>query len=131
MQSPTHLSWQGRDTPLHSGDVAKSMLQIPAFSMTRKGGGGSEIAFRAQSASRRLVPEILGYRLGPSSVTLGILIGISIIVLSIIATGVYTFLANTYLDKEQENILQQLEEADVIEALKNGEIGYKVEGERL
>ncbi|WP_104743501.1 DUF485 domain-containing protein [Helicobacter cinaedi] len=78
-----------------------------------------------------LVPEILGYRLGPSSVTLGILIGISIIVLSIIATGVYTFLANTYLDKEQENILQQLEEADVIEALKNGEIGYKVEGERL
>ncbi|BDB66344.1 TonB-dependent copper receptor [Helicobacter cinaedi] len=52
LQNPTHLSWQGRDTPLHSGDVAKSMLQIPAFSMTRKGGGGSEIAFRAQSASR-------------------------------------------------------------------------------
>lgn len=50
LQNPTHLSWQGRDTPLHSGDVAKSMLQIPAFSMTRKGGGGSEIAFRAQGA---------------------------------------------------------------------------------
>ena len=52
LQNPTHLSWHGKDTPLHSGDVAKSMLQIPAFSMTRKGGGGSEIAFRAQSASR-------------------------------------------------------------------------------
>lgn len=52
LQNPINLSWQGRDTPLHSGDVAKSMLQIPAFSMTRKGGGGSEIAFRAQSASR-------------------------------------------------------------------------------
>lgn len=52
LQNPINLSWQGKDTPLHSGDVAKSMLQIPAFSMTRKGGGGSEIAFRAQSASR-------------------------------------------------------------------------------
>nr|WP_317404515.1 TonB-dependent receptor [uncultured Helicobacter sp.] len=52
LQNPINLSWQGKDTPLHSGDVAKSMLQIPAFSMTRKGGGGSEITFRAQSASR-------------------------------------------------------------------------------
>lgn len=50
--STTNLHWEGKDTPLHSGDVAKSMLQIPAFSMTRKGGGGSEIAYRSQSAGR-------------------------------------------------------------------------------
>lgn len=52
LENPTNLSWQGKDTPLHSGDVAKSMLSIPGFSMARKGGGGSEIAFRSQSASR-------------------------------------------------------------------------------
>lgn len=50
--STSSIDMYGKDTPLHSGDVAKSMLLIPGFSMTRKGGGGSEIFFRSQSASR-------------------------------------------------------------------------------
>lgn len=52
LSNPKDIELYGKDTPLHSGDVAKSMLLIPGFSMTRKGGGGSEIFFRSQSASR-------------------------------------------------------------------------------
>lgn len=72
-----------------------------------------------------LAPEILGYRLGPSSVTLGIIIGVFLIVLSIVATGLYTFLANSYFDKDQNEILRELEESNVMEPLQNGEIDYK------
>lgn len=72
-----------------------------------------------------LFPEVLGYRLGPSSITLGIILGISLIVICIIATGLYTFLANTYFDRDQNEVLGQLEENDVLEALKSGEIHYR------
>ncbi|MCX2717632.1 DUF485 domain-containing protein [Helicobacter sp. MIT 21-1697] len=76
-----------------------------------------------------LFPEVLGYRLGPSSITLGILAGIFLIALCIIATGLYTFLANTYFDKDQSEILEQLQENNVIESLKSGEIDYKEYGQ--
>lgn len=72
-----------------------------------------------------LFPEVLGYRLGPSSVTLGIIGGLFIIVLSIVVTGIYTFLANTYFDRDQANILNQLQESNLIKDLQNGEIDYK------
>ncbi len=72
-----------------------------------------------------LFPEVLGYRLGPSSITLGIILGIFLIALCIIATGLYTFLANTYFDKDQNEVLEQLEKNGVLEALKSGEIHYK------
>lgn len=52
LDSPLNVDMYGNDTPLHSGDVAKSMLLFPGFSMTRKGGGGSEILYRSQGASR-------------------------------------------------------------------------------
>lgn len=72
-----------------------------------------------------LAPEVLGYRLGPSSVTLGIISGIFLIVLSIVATGLYTFLANSYFDRDQDEILNELQENDLVESLKNGEVSYK------
>lgn len=75
-----------------------------------------------------LFPDVLGYRLGPSSVTLGIIGGLFIIVLSIVATGIYTFLANTYFDRDQANILEQLQESNVIDVLKQGEIDYRDQG---
>ena len=75
-----------------------------------------------------LFPDVLGYRLGPSSITLGIIAGLFIIVLSIVATGIYTFLANTYFDRDQANILEQLQESNVIDALKQGEIDYRDQG---
>lgn len=52
LNSPLSIELYGKDTMLHNGDIAKSMLSIPGFSMTRKGGGGSEIFFRSQGASR-------------------------------------------------------------------------------
>ena len=54
------------------------------------------------------MPEILGYKLGPSSITLGIMVGIGLILLCIISTGIYTFIANYFLDKEQEEIIKSL-----------------------
>lgn len=74
-----------------------------------------------------LAPEILGYKIGPSSITLGIICGIFIIVLSVVLTGLYTFLANIYFDKEQTNSIKELQEAELIQKLQNGEITYKGE----
>ncbi|TLD80955.1 DUF485 domain-containing protein [Helicobacter sp. MIT 05-5293] len=74
-----------------------------------------------------MFPEILGYRLGPSSVTLGILVGMFLIALCVIATGLYTFLANWYFDKDQESIIEELKESGAIEALQSGKISYKDE----
>ena len=66
-------------------------------------------------------PNVLGYTLGPSSITLGILFGIGIIIISILSTGIYTLFANKYFDKEQEEILQSLKENGLLEDLqKNG-----------
>ncbi len=72
-----------------------------------------------------LFPDVLGYRLGPSSITLGIILGVFLIVLCIVAKGLYTFLANTYFDKEQQEILDSLQKHNVIESLQNGEIAYR------
>ena len=52
-----------------------------------------------------LFPDIIGYRLGPSSITLGIIAGVFIIASCIVVTGLYTFLANNYLDKEQKEAI--------------------------
>lgn len=50
-------SYAGKDKALNLGDLAKSFANLPGFSMARKGGSGSEIVFRSQSASR--VPVLL------------------------------------------------------------------------
>lgn len=47
----------GKDRILHSGDLAKSFLSYPGFSMAKKGGNGSEVFFRSQTGSR--VPTFL------------------------------------------------------------------------
>lgn len=49
-----------------------------------------------------LMPEILGYKLGPSSITLGIMVGIGLILLCIISTGIYTFIAIIFLIKSKK-----------------------------
>lgn len=72
-----------------------------------------------------LFPEVLGYRLGPSSVTLGILAGVFLIALCIVATGLYTFLANSYFDRDQSEILAELKKCGALNALQSGEISYK------
>ncbi len=67
-------------------------------------------------------PEILGYRLGPSAISLGILLGVFLIILSIVATGIYTLFANKYFDKEQTEILEELDKSGLITDLKEGKM---------
>ncbi len=72
-------------------------------------------------------PEVLGYRIGSSSVTLGIVCGIFIIVTCIVVTGLYTFVANQYMDKNQDEILDDIEKGGLMEDLQNGKISYKIQ----
>lgn len=76
------------------------------------------VCYYAFVASVGFFPDVLGYRLGPSSITLGILLGVSIIVLSIVSTGIYTLFANKYFDKEQAEVLEELEKSGILETLK-------------
>ncbi|WDL74596.1 DUF485 domain-containing protein [Helicobacter winghamensis] len=78
------------------------------------------VCYYAFVISIGLFPDILGYRLGPSSITLGIIVGIFLIALCVTATGLYTFLANQYFDRQQDEILQNLEQSGALEELKNG-----------
>ncbi|TLD83558.1 DUF485 domain-containing protein [Helicobacter sp. MIT 11-5569] len=78
------------------------------------------VCYYAFVISIGLFPDVLGYRLGPSSITLGIIVGIFLIALCITATGLYTFFANQYFDRRQEEILQDLEQSGALEDLKNG-----------
>ncbi|MDE5603114.1 MAG: DUF485 domain-containing protein [Helicobacter sp.] len=71
-----------------------------------------------------LFPEVLGYRVGPSAITLGIIVGVFLIVICIIATGIYTFFANVYFDKAQEEALKELENSGLLEDLKEGKMTY-------
>ncbi len=57
LNSTTDTSFSSKDKALNSGDLAKAFTNLPGFSMTRKGGGGSEFLFRSQGASR--VPVLL------------------------------------------------------------------------
>lgn len=53
-------------------------------------------------------PDILGYKIGPSSITLGVICGVFIIAIAILSTGIYTLFANKYFDKEQSEIIEIL-----------------------
>lgn len=66
-------------------------------------------------------PEVLGYRLGPSSISLGIIFGVFLIVLSIVGTGIYTLFANKYFDKEQAEILEGLQKSGALDSMIKGE----------
>lgn len=63
-------------------------------------------------------PNVLGYRVGPSAISIGIILGVSIIVISIISTGIYTLFANKYFDKEQTEIIEELEKTGLIQEMK-------------
>ncbi|MSN96968.1 TonB-dependent receptor [Campylobacter sp. FMV-PI01] len=49
---PVEVKISSNKNILENSDIAKSLLDIPGFSMARKGGGGSEIFYRSQGASR-------------------------------------------------------------------------------
>ncbi|KGI57334.1 DUF485 domain-containing protein [Campylobacter sp. MIT 97-5078] len=72
-----------------------------------------------------LFPDILGYKLGPTSVSLGIIFGVFLIVLCLVTTGIYTYIANYFLDKEQNDLLENIRKQGLLEALQNGELNFK------
>ncbi|MCH5337062.1 MAG: DUF485 domain-containing protein [Campylobacter sp.] len=72
-------------------------------------------------------PEILGYRIGDTSITVGIAFGIFIIISCIVTTGLYTFVANQYMDKNQEEILSDIERSGLTQQLQSGELSYNQE----
>lgn len=78
------------------------------------------VCYYAFVLSVGLFPDVLGLQLGPSAITLGIIIGIFLIILCIVLTGLYTFFANHYFDGQQEEILKDLEHSGALEDLKNG-----------
>ena len=50
--------------------------------------------------------------------------GVLIIIISVIATGIYTFFANVYFDKAQQEALRELENSGLLEDFKEGKITY-------
>lgn len=52
LDEPSKVEIAGKNTILENSDIAKSFLSVPGFSMERKGGGGSEVYYRSQTASR-------------------------------------------------------------------------------
>lgn len=66
-----------------------------------------------------LAPEVLGYKLGPSAITLGIMWGLFIICICIITTGMYTFIANKYFDRDLQNIVKEMEENKMLDFIKD------------
>lgn len=62
-----------------------------------------------------MFPNFLGLKLGQTSLTVGIVGGLGIIIISIITTGIYVYKANTQFDKEQEQILNQMQSFGIIQ----------------
>ncbi|PAF45499.1 DUF485 domain-containing protein [Helicobacter sp. 11S02629-2] len=60
-------------------------------------------------------PDFLGVRVGNSAISLGIVFGVSFIVLSIILTGVYTYIANTFFDRELKDALAEMKKNKLID----------------
>ncbi|GAB0173789.1 DUF485 domain-containing protein [Helicobacter trogontum] len=77
------------------------------------------ICYYAFIAGVGFFPEVLGYRLGPSAISLGIILGIFIIALSIVSTGIYTLFANKYFDKEQAEVLEEMDRVGLIQEMQN------------
>ncbi len=61
-----------------------------------------------------MFPEVLGYKIGPSSITLGIISGISIIIISIATTGIYAYVTNKHFDRKQNEILEEMQQCGII-----------------
>ncbi|STQ86343.1 DUF485 domain-containing protein [Helicobacter muridarum] len=59
-------------------------------------------------------PDLLGLRVGDSPVTVGIVFGICAILLGIISTGLYGFVANYFFDDKQKEILNKMQKSEII-----------------
>ncbi|MDO4674738.1 DUF485 domain-containing protein [Campylobacter sp.] len=83
------------------------------------------IAYYAFILCVGLIPDVLGYRVGDTAISLGIVSGLGIIFLCVISTGIYVFIANSFFDSENSRLIEELEKNDLIDSLKEGKINYK------
>ena len=52
LEDPTNAQLVGKGAILENSDIAKSISNLSGFTMERKGGGGSEVYYRSQTAAR-------------------------------------------------------------------------------
>ena len=62
-------------------------------------------------------PKVLGYAVGPTSISVGIAFGIFIIISAIMVTGLYAFVANNYFDKELNSIIKDIKKHELSKEL--------------
>lgn len=67
-----------------------------------------------------LAPHFLGLKIGSNPVSIGILISLFVMVVCIASTGLYTWVANTFLDREFKEVLDRMKEEGLID--ENGEL---------
>ncbi|RDU71340.1 DUF485 domain-containing protein [Helicobacter aurati] len=59
-------------------------------------------------------PDFLGLSVADSPITLGIIFGICAILLGVVSTGIYGFVANMFLDSKQEEIIKKMKKSGLI-----------------
>ena len=59
-------------------------------------------------------PDFLSTDIGDSTVTLGIVFGICSILLGVLGTGIYTFVANFFLDSKEKELISKMRKAGII-----------------
>ena len=67
-------------------------------------------------------PNLLGFSIGPSSISVGIVYGLALIIISVISTVLYTFFANQHFDKVQKEILEDLQDSGALKDLQDGKV---------
>lgn len=60
-------------------------------------------------------PNFLAISVGDSPVTLGIIFGICSILLGVVATGIYSFIVNFFLDSKERELIQKMKKVKIIE----------------
>ncbi|MFC3867083.1 DUF485 domain-containing protein [Helicobacter equorum] len=59
-------------------------------------------------------PEFLALNVGDSPITLGIIFGLCSILLGVLGTGMYSFVANLFLDSKETDIMERMEKVGLI-----------------
>lgn len=59
-------------------------------------------------------PEFLALSVGDSPVTLGIVFGLCSILLGVLGTGIYSFIANIFLDSKEAEIVEKMKKIGLI-----------------
>lgn len=59
-------------------------------------------------------PQFLALRIGDSAITLGIVFGLFVLFLCVILIGIYTYVANRFLDDSLKKALEKMKQQQII-----------------